>query len=66
MHPCMERPDQKLSWEEIRKRLLDEYPQLKEEDLIYEAGKEEALLERLRQKLGKTKEEINYWLHLMG
>lgn len=62
----MKKPEGKLSWEELREQLLQEYPQLKREDLVFEIGKEEELLKHLQQKLGKTKEEINYWLHLMG
>ena len=52
-----------ISW---REKLQKEHPQLTEEDLHYEAGKEADLVLRLGRKLGKTKEEIRNWLHIMG
>lgn len=43
-----------------------EYSYLTNEDLAYEIGKEEELLERLQKKLNKNKKEIRKWLSLMG
>lgn len=53
-------------WPELKQRIQLQHPELTEEDLSYELGKEAELLERLRAKLGKTKDEIRNWLHLMG
>lgn len=62
----MENPNKNESWEEKKQRLLKEYPSLKPEDLEYEAGKEEEMLIRLQEKLGKTRKEIRNWLHILG
>lgn len=53
-------------WEKHKAILQKEYPHLTSEDLAYEAGREEELLERLQKKLGKTKSEIRDWLRIMG
>jgi hypothetical protein len=54
------------NWEIKKDQLMKEYPHLTQEDLIYHAGREEELLERLQKKLDKDKEEIRKWLSLMG
>ena len=41
-------------------------PDLTDQDLVYEIGKEEELLERLQKKLNKNEHEIRKWLSLMG
>ncbi len=53
-------------WETKKKQLEKEYPHLTNEDLAYEIGKEEELLERLQKKMNKNKKEITKWLSLMG
>jgi len=53
-------------WERSIEQIKKEHPHLTDEDLRFEPGKEEELLERLQQKLGKTKKEIRNWLHIMG
>ena len=54
------------NWPELRKKLLDKYPNLTAEDLAYEIGKEGELLKRLQDKLSKNRQEIEYVLSLMG
>lgn len=54
------------NWETVREELLKKYPELSREDLYYELGKEEELLERLQNKLKKNRTEIRNWLHIMG
>lgn len=54
------------NWEQTKLKLQKEYPHLTEDDLCYEIGKEEELLKRLQEKLGKTKKEIRNWLSVMG
>ena len=54
------------NWETVREELLKKYPELTREDLYYELGKEEELLERLQGKLKKNRTEIRNWLHIMG
>lgn len=53
-------------WETKREKLQKEFPNLTYDDLIYQVGKEEELLERLQKKLNKDKHEIRRWLNLMG
>ena len=55
-------PTQKLRlsspWEEVREKLKETIIDLTDEDLEYQPGKEDELLERLQQKINKSKEEI--------
>ncbi len=53
-------------WETKKEQLKKDYPHLTNEDLVYEIGKEEELLERLQKKMSKNKKEITKWLSLMG
>ena len=46
------------SWEDVREKLKETNINLTDEDLEYEPGKEDDLLERLQHKLNKPKEEI--------
>lgn len=46
------------SWEEIKGKLKQKFAALTEEDFLLLKGKKEELINRLQQKLGKTKEEI--------
>ena len=48
----------KGSWNETKGRLKQKYGQLTDDDLSFTEGKDEELLGRLQQRLGKTKEEI--------
>ncbi|RPI01811.1 MAG: CsbD family protein [Ignavibacteriae bacterium] len=48
----------KGNWNEIAGKLKQQYADLTDDDLLLKEGKEEELLGRLQQKLGKTKEEL--------
>lgn len=48
----------KGNWNELKGKLKQKYSELTDDDLIFAEGKEEELLGRLQQKLGKTKEQI--------
>jgi uncharacterized protein YjbJ (UPF0337 family) len=48
----------KGNWNEIKGKLKQKYGQLTDDDLTFAEGKEDELLGRLQQRLGKTKEEI--------
>ncbi len=48
----------KGNWKQIKGKLKTEYAQLTNDDLLYEEGKEDQLIGRLQEKLGKTKDEI--------
>jgi len=54
------------NWQNTKERLKEKYPHLTEDDLIYEIGKEEELLQRLQTKLNTNRQEIRKWLSLMG
>jgi uncharacterized protein YjbJ (UPF0337 family) len=48
----------KGSWNEVKGKLKQKYGQLTDDDLTFAQGKDDELLGRLEQKLGKTKEEL--------
>lgn len=45
-------------WEEVREKLKETIIDLTDEDLEYQPGREDELLERLQQKINKPKDEI--------
>ncbi|MEZ4723983.1 MAG: CsbD family protein [Candidatus Kapaibacterium sp.] len=48
----------KGNWNEIKGKLKQDFADLTDNDLTYAEGKEDELLGKIQQKLGKTKEEI--------
>ncbi|RAU82256.1 CsbD family protein [Pontibacter arcticus] len=46
------------SWDDVKGQLKQNYADLTDDDLTYVEGKEDELLGRIQQKLGKTKDEI--------
>jgi uncharacterized protein YjbJ (UPF0337 family) len=50
--------DLKGRWNEVKGKLKQKNGELTDDDLVFAEGKEEELLGRLQQKLGKKKEEI--------
>jgi len=48
----------KGNWNETKGKLRQKYGQLTDDDLQYSEGKEDELLGRLQQKLGKNKDQI--------
>ena len=48
----------KGSWNEVKGKLKQKYGQLTDDDLEFAEGKDDELLGRLQQKLGKTKEDL--------
>lgn len=56
----MEAQHFKLSapWDEVKEKLKEMNVNLTDEDLAYHPGKEDELLEGLKQKINKSKEEI--------
>ena len=55
----------KGNWNELKGKLKMKYANLTDDDLVYTEGREDELLGRLQQKLGKTKEEIQRELESM-
>jgi hypothetical protein len=49
-------------WSEVRAMLQEINTDLTDEDLLYERGKEDELLDRLSRKLNKSKLEIKGWI----
>ena len=56
----MERTQLKLAapWNEVREHLKEHNVDLTDDDLRYEPGQEDDLLERLGKKFNKSKEEV--------
>jgi uncharacterized protein YjbJ (UPF0337 family) len=48
----------KGSWNEVKGKPKQNYAQLTDDDLTFAEGKDEELLGRLQQKLGKSKEDL--------
>jgi len=48
----------KGGWNEVKGKLKQKYGQLTDNDLTFAEGKDEELLGRLQQKLGKSKEDL--------
>ena len=48
----------KGNWNEIAGKLKQQFANLTDDDLLFKEGKEEEVLGRLQQKLGKTKQEL--------
>jgi uncharacterized protein YjbJ (UPF0337 family) len=48
----------KGSWNEIKGKLKQKYGQLTDNDVAFAEGKEDELLGRLQQRLGKSKEDL--------
>ena len=48
----------KGGWNEVKGKLKQKYGQLTDDDLTFAEGKDDELLGRLQQKLGRTKDEI--------
>ena len=46
------------NWNDQKDKLKAQFPALTDEDLQYEEGKKDEMLERVQVKLGKTKEEM--------
>jgi uncharacterized protein YjbJ (UPF0337 family) len=55
----------KGNWNEIKGKLKQKYAQLTDDDLKFAEGKEEELLGRLQQRLGKSPEEIHREIELV-
>jgi hypothetical protein len=52
----------KVPWEDVKEKLLEAEPLLTEEDLEYQEGKDEQLLERLARKMERTPDHIKGWI----
>jgi uncharacterized protein YjbJ (UPF0337 family) len=48
----------KGTWNELKGKIKAQYAQLTDDDLLYEEGKDDELVGKLQQKLGKTRDEV--------
>ena len=48
----------KGNWNELKGKLKQKYAELTDDDLTFVEGKEDELLGRMQQRLGKNKEEL--------
>ena len=48
----------KGNWNEVKGKMKQRFGNLTDDDLLYQEGKEDELLGRLQQRLGKTRAEI--------
>lgn len=55
----------KGNWNEVKGKLKQKYGQLTDDDLTFAQGKEDELLGRLQQRLGKDKEELRRTIEQM-
>lgn len=62
----MDKLDFKGKWNELKGKAKQEYGELTDDDLTYEEGKEDELVGRIQQKLGKAREEVVDWLKGLG
>lgn len=49
-------------WEDVKSKIKEADISITDEDLAYEKGKEDALLERLAKKMKRTKEEVRIFI----
>jgi hypothetical protein len=49
-------------WHEVKERIKETHPELTDEDLNYQPGKENILLERLSKKMGKDIPTVKAWI----
>jgi uncharacterized protein YjbJ (UPF0337 family) len=48
----------KGDWNVLKGKLKQQFGKLTDDDLLYVKGKEEELIGRIQQKIGKTKQEV--------
>ncbi len=58
----MDKLEIKGNWNELKGKIKKEYGDLTDDDLKYEEGKDEELLGRLQQKVGKGRDELVKWI----
>jgi len=62
----MDRLELKGNWNELKGKVKQAHGDFTDDDLRYEEGKDDELLGRLQQKLGKTREQVVDWLKSLG
>lgn len=54
----MDKLEIKGNWNQLKGKLKQEYGDLTDDDLKYTEGKEDELVGRLQEKLGKSRDEV--------
>ena len=62
----MDKLELKGRWNELKGKIKKADGRLTDDDLRYEEGKDDELIGRLQQKLGKTRDEVVDWLKSLG
>jgi len=62
----MDKLELKGDWNVIKGKIKQEHGHLTDDDLRYEEDKDDELLGRLQQKLGKGKDELVAWIRSLG
>ena len=62
----MDKLEIKGKWNEWKGKIKQQYADLTDDDLRYEEGKDDELIGRLQQKLGKSRDELIQWLKSLG
>lgn len=62
----MDKLELKGKWNELKGKVKQAHADLTDDDLRYEEGKDDELIGRLQQKLGKSREELIVWLKSLG
>ncbi len=58
----MDKLEIKGKWNEMKGKIKQANANLTDDDLQYEEGKDDELVGRIQQKLGKTRDEVIKWL----
>lgn len=58
----MDKLELKGKWNEIKGKAKQQFAVLTDNDLMYEEGKEDEMIGRIQDKLGKTRDEVVDWL----
>ena len=61
----MDKLELKGKWNELKGKVKQAHGDLTDNDLRYEEGKDDELLGRLQQKLGKSREDLIAWLRTL-
>jgi uncharacterized protein YjbJ (UPF0337 family) len=56
----------KGTWNELKGKMKQADGRLTDDDLRYEEGKDDEMVGRVQQRLGKTKDEVVSWIRSLG
>ena len=58
----MDKLELKGNWNQLKGKIKQQHANLTDDDLEYEDGKDDELVGRIQEKLGKTRDEVIKWL----